>query len=140
MITINHIGLTLFLFLLMSNGIKNLDKVIYIILSIVIVYYISNHIKLDNLVNVDYNINKLLKKIDNYDKINKNLIKNDLKRLNNLSKIEYVSKSNKMSNMLFLKERINNHCDALYLNYSNNEDINDLINSINFFIKTNYKI
>ena len=140
MITINHIGLTLFLFLLMSNGIKNLDKVIYIILSIVIVYYISNHIKLDNLVNVDYNINKLLKKIDNYDKINKNLIKNDLKRLNNLSKIEYVSKSNKMSNMLFLKERINNHCDALYLNYSNNEDINDLINIFNFFIKTNYKI
>ena len=133
MITLYHILGVIFLFLFMNDGVKSLEKVIYIIISIGFVYYFSNNLQNINIVNNNYNLNKILDELKDFDKININLIRSDIEIIDKLYKINEKNE-NIYSNIRFLKQRVNNNLDALYLNYNDFDKSNKFIIKINDYI------
>lgn len=136
MINTNHIIIVIFLFLLFNYGIKKVDKVIFIFLAIFIVYFfVNNKINLKNIVNNSYDLDNLINKIKKYDKINVELIINDIKYIKKYNKdITNIKDTNIKDNIDFLKNRIHDNLQYLYLNYRNNDECDKLISEINNFL------
>ena len=138
MINTNHIIIVIFLFLLFNYGIKKVDKVIFIFLAIFIVYFfVNNKINLKNIVNNSYDLDTLFSKIKKYDKINVELIINDIKYIKKYNKEINNNKdtnTNIKDNIDFLKNRIHDNLQYLYLNYRNYDECDKLISEINNFL------
>ena len=106
----------IFVFIFLKYGLKELNLIYMILISICIVYYVKNYMfkKVLDKDNLGSEVELYLKKIEKYD--NNNLMKKI--RLNYKNINNYFKKNTKLSyydkgNVLFLKEKILNYINSL---------------------------
>jgi hypothetical protein len=135
MIKLEYLLYVVFIFLFFNNGIKNIEKVFYLCLAVIIVYYIINNIDIKKLIVKNNKLEEIIISIKKYDKIDINSIENDLRLFNKYSNLDNICEKNKMENMYFLKNRIIETFNTIYLNYNENEQIKNIYNKLLSFLE-----
>jgi len=132
MIDTNTIIYVVLVFIFIKYGLKELNIVYMIIISIGIVYYLKPYVlnikKKDDVLGTD--VETYLNHIEKYD--NNNLLLKIRKNYKNLNK--YLSKKNKnMGDILFLKDKILDYINSLNIEHDD-ETIDNVYNGISQLI------
>ena len=132
MIDTNTIIYVVLVFIFIKYGLKELNIVYMIIISIGIVYYLKNYVlnskKKEDTLGSD--VETYLKQIEKYD--NNNLLIKIRKNYKNLNK--YLSKKNKnMGDIFFLKDKILDYINSLNIEHDD-ETIDNVYNGISQLI------
>jgi len=132
MIDTNTIIYVILVFIFIKYGLKELNIVYMIIISIGIVYYLKNYVlnskKKDESLGSD--VETYLNQIEKYD--NNNLLLKIRKNYKNLNK--YLSKKNKnMGDIFFLKDKILDYINSLNIEHDD-ETIDNVYNGISQLI------
>ena len=132
MIDTNTIIYVVLVFIFIKYGLKELNIVYMIIISIGIVYYLKPYVlnikKKDDVLGTD--VETYLNQIEKYD--NNNLLLKIRKNYKNLNK--YLSKKNKnMGDILFLKDKILDYINSLNIEHDD-ETIDNVYNGISQLI------
>jgi len=132
MIDTNTIIYVILVFIFIKYGLKELNIVYMIIISIGIVYYLKNYV-LNNIkkdVSLGSDVETYLNQIEKYD--NNNLLLKIRKNYKNLNK--YLSKKNKnMGDIFFLKDKILDYINSLNIEHDD-ETIDNVYNGISQLI------
>ena len=127
----------IFVFIFLKYGLKELNLIYMILISICIVYYVKNYMfkKVLDKDNLGSDVELYLKKIEKYD--NNNLMKKIRLNYKNLNK--YMSKKNRnMGDIYFLKDKILDYINSLNIEH-NDKMIDSVYSSISKLIENKLK-
>ena len=127
----------IFVFIFLKYGLKELNLIYMILISIGIVYYVKNYMfkKVLDKDNLGSDVELYLKKIEKYD--NNNLMKKIRLNYKNLNK--YMSKKNRnMGDIYFLKDKILDYINSLNIEH-NDKMIDSVYSSISKLIENKLK-
>ena len=127
----------IFVFIFLKYGLKELNLIYMILISIGIVYYLKNYMfkKVLDKDNLGSEVELYLKKIEKYD--NNNLMKKIRLNYKNLNK--YMSKKNRnMGDIYFLKDKILDYINSLNIEH-NDKMIDSVYSSISKLIENKLK-
>lgn len=127
----------IFVFIFLKYGLKELNLIYMILISIGIVYYVKNYMfkKVLDKDNLGSDVEHYLKKIEKYD--NNNLMKKI--RLNYKKLNKYMSKKNRnMGDIYFLKDKILDYINSLNIEH-NDKMIDSVYSSISKLIENKLK-
>jgi len=127
----------IFVFIFLKYGLKELNLIYMILISIGIVYYVKNYMfkKVLDKDNLGSEVELYLKKIEKYD--NNNLMKKIRLNYKNLNK--YMSKKNRnMGDIYFLKDKILDYINSLNIEH-NDKMIDSVYSSISKLIENKLK-
>jgi len=127
----------IFVFIFLKYGLKELNLIYMILISIGIVYYVKNYMfkKVLDKDNLGSEVELYLKKIEKYD--NNNLMKKI--RLNYKKLNKYMSKKNRnMGDIYFLKDKILDYINSLNIEH-NDKMIDSVYSSISKLIENKLK-
>tara|TARA_B110000967_G_C18745162_1_gene489831 strand:- start:58 stop:477 length:420 start_codon:yes stop_codon:yes gene_type:complete len=127
----------IFVFIFLKYGLKELNLIYMILISICIVYYVKNYMfkKVLDKDNLGSEVELYLKKIEKYD--NNNLMKKIRLNYKNLNK--YMSKKNRnMGDIYFLKDKILDYINSLNIEH-NDKMIDSVYSSISKLIENKLK-
>ena len=127
----------IFVFIFLKYGLKELNLIYMILISIGIVYYLKNYMfkKVLDKDNLGSEVDLYLKKIEKYD--NNNLMKKIRLNYKNLNK--YMSKKNRnMGDIYFLKDKILDYINSLNIEH-NDKMIDSVYSSISKLIENKLK-
>jgi len=140
----NYIVYVVFVFIFLKYGLKDLNLIYLILISISIVFYIKNYMwqnltQKNTTLKVNDEIDTLLKQIEHYDNNNLFLkIKTNFKKLNIFLKKKNVYLNRDVQDIYFLKGKILDYINSLNVAH-NDSTIDDVYTNISSIINKNIK-